>query len=162
MKERLEDRISLPEQFREAIHLQEEFGQSYLKVELYLYFNEKPKILGKYYSKDKIFETNRNDNHILDRIDAFGFNYKFINENDIQYIIVNYKRKKIFTTKEYLTKHGKVGQFKNVDKQIFLPVEDFKSYKQHYKKIKISTKVPLSEVSTKVLLTKKSTKVPLT
>jgi hypothetical protein len=100
----------------------------YIKtVKLELGCSLKPKFIGHYNQREKIFRTKRNDSQIHHKSNSIAFNHSLVNRFDIEIFQVEYNGEFLYITKEYLLKVGKVYEFRrgNAELQIFIPIKEF-------------------------------------
>lgn len=73
------------------------------------------------------FLTNRKEKHLFRKNNSLGLNQELLTSPDLIYkwLIINYKGKKLITTRLYFTTHAKVFEFNSFEKQYFLPLNDF-------------------------------------
>lgn len=100
-------------------------GKNLKRVELFLDSTNEPIILGHINTSTKTFITKRKKKHVLNILNAFGFNKKLIISYPINNIEVIYGKKIYKTTKQKLVKNGEIHRFDNLDEQIFLPLNQF-------------------------------------
>ncbi len=96
------------------------------------------------YIKDRTFCTAKKQKHLYRQLNGFGLCYKLLSEGGIYFdkIKIEYGFKFLETTREFYLAHGKFKHYQNNDleKQIFLPLEQYGMDKVEEWKIKNSRK----------------------
>ena len=74
------------------------------------------------------FITNRSEKHLFRKTNSLGINYSLLIDESIKFknIVINYKGKKLYSTRNYFLKKGKAFQFSNkgFELQIFVPLDE--------------------------------------
>ena len=73
------------------------------------------------------FLTERKEKHLFKKNNSLGLNETLLTspEIDFKFIIIDYKGKKLLTTRLYFLTHSQVFRFNGFEKQYFLPLEEF-------------------------------------
>ena len=83
------------------------------------------------------FLTDRKEKHLFRKTNSLGLNEELLNSPEINYrwIVINYEKQKLITTRLYFITHSKVFVFTGFEKQYFLPLDEFGIDKaEHYEK----------------------------
>ena len=94
---------------------------------------QKPKFIGHYDEKNKIFRTKRNDFQVHRLTHSLAFNYDLVHKLDIEIFQVEFRGNFLYIAKEYLLKIGTAMHFQKggAELQMFAPIEQFsKSIKE--------------------------------
>jgi hypothetical protein len=74
------------------------------------------------------FIISRSEKHLFRKTNSLGINYSLLTDESIRFkdILITYKGKKLYSTRNYFLKKGKAFQFSNkgFELQIFVPLDE--------------------------------------